>query len=143
MGTQRTIALKGCGVRKERVASEIITPGQLVEILSTDKVGRHNTALGRAQRAVAVEDDLQGKEVSETYASAAIVQYNVFQPGDEVQVRIKNGEDIHIGDMLESDGDGALQKLTTGYALFIALEDVDMSNSSGADPEGLCIAEVM
>lgn len=148
----KTIVVKGQGVRKERIANAAITPGHLVEVMSTGKLRKHATAAGTAQKAFAVEDDLQGKVISDDYAAASIVQYNVMQPGDEVYALIKDGETIVIGDYLESGGDGTLQKQSVtsageveypGSAVAVALEAVDMSGSSAADPSGRCIVEIL
>ncbi len=153
--TKKTIILKGMGIRKERAADGAITPGHLVYLKSTDKVGVHATAGGNAQKAFAFEDDLQGGAIATAYADGAIVQYEVMQRGSEVNALIADGESIAIGDPLESAGDGTLQKhtppvdssaeITTIYADSIvgyALEAVDMSGSSAADPSGRCAVEI-
>ena len=139
----KTITLKGRGVRNEAVANEIITPGMLVELMSTGKVRKHAAAGAYAEKAFAVEDELQGKEIGDTYAAAALVQYEIFKPGDEVFSLLANGENVAIGDKLDSNGDGQLRKHlkesgTLGEAVPVAtaLEAVDMSDSSAADPSG-------
>jgi len=47
-----------------------------------------------------------------------------------------DGENVVIGDYLESNGDGTLIKLGSGVALFVALEALDLSGSSGAETSG-------
>lgn len=153
--TKKTIILKGCGIRKERTADGAITPGHLVYLKSTDKVGVHAVAGGNAQKAFAVENDLVGGVIATAYADAAKVQYEVMERGAEVNAIIADGENIAIGDPLESAGDGTLQKhtspvdstadITTIYPDSIvgyALEAVDMSGSSAADPSGRCAVEI-
>lgn len=138
-----TIMIRGAenARRLERVAAAAITPGQLLELTSADKVQRHSTGGGRHFRLVAVEDELQGKEISEDYAADARVQFNVVQPGDEINALIADGEDIAIGDQLESNGDGDLRECSgdSGQSaedsfFGVALEAIDLSDSSGADP---------
>jgi hypothetical protein len=94
-----------------------------------------------------VEDDIQGKAITTAYAAAARVQANVQRSGDVFYGLIANGENISKGDKLESAGDGTLRKHTASSAgaveyplavVGIALDAVDMSSSSGADPSGRC-----
>lgn len=153
MGTQKTITIKGDGIRKEALATAVaITPGYLVERTSAGTVQAHSTAGGPAQSAVAVEDDLQGRPISTDYAASSLVQYNVFQKGEEFLARIANGASAIVdGDKLVSAGDGTLKKMAEQsshmwneeYVVAIAQEDCDMSGSSGEDDNGTCIAEVM
>lgn len=153
MGSHKTITIKGDGVRKEAKCAGAITPGHLVELDSTSgDVSVHSTAGGNAARAFAVEDDLQGKEISDVYADNSQLLYVLFQNGDEVNALIADGETIVIGDFLESAGDGTLRKHDTDSAgaveypeaiVAVAMEAVDMSGSSGADPSGRCRAEIV
>ncbi len=147
MSTAKTIFLKGLGVRRERTAVAAITPGHLVEITSADAVQVHSTAGGLAQKAFAVEDDLQGNSISDAYATGDRVQYNIAARGDEVNALIADGEAIAIGDKLVSAGDGTLKELTSESTdesvVAIAVEACDMSGSSAADPSARCAVEVM
>jgi len=148
-----TITVKGSCIRKERVAAAAITPGMLVEITSADKVQAHSAAGQPAQRAFALEDDLQGNEISDAYAAAAQVQYGVFVPGSEVYALLANGENAVKGSYLVSNGDGYLAVWAAGSAgqveypnciVGVALEALDMSGSSGVDPSSQRIlVEVM
>jgi len=143
-----TIQLKGDGVRYERVANGAITPGHIVELDSNDKFKVHaNAGQVVAPVIVAVEDDIQGKAITTAYADAARVQANVQRSGDTFYGLIANGENIAKGDKLQSAGDGTLSKHTASSAgaveyplavVGIALDAVDMSSSSGADPSGRC-----
>lgn len=128
-----TILLKGRGVRLERVAAETITPGMLVNVDSTDKLIKHATEGGASMKAFAVENDLEGKEITDNYVADDYAQAEILRNGDEVYTFIEaNGTAVVIGDLLESAGDGTLQKLTTGVAIAQALEAVD--NSAGGTP---------
>ena len=150
MSSANTIIIKGTGVRCERVANAAITPGHLVELMSTDKVRVHATAGGVAQSAFAVEDELQGRDIDTAYAADAKVQFNVFRKGDVVNALISNGEDIDIGDKLVSAGDGTLKEATADssaveteeYVVAIAVEACDMSDSSAAD-DPRCNVEII
>jgi len=153
----KTIVLKGKGMRSEAIANAAgILPGHLVQLMSTGKIRVHPTATGNAEKAFAVEDDLQGKIISDAYAIASIAQYEVFPPGAEVNAIIANGQIVVIGSMLESAGNGELQvhvpdtealfadssgdvsPIYTAPIIGYAMEAVDMSGSTGADPTGRC-----
>ncbi len=153
----KTIILKGSGIRKEAIADGAITPGHLVYLKSTGKVGVHASATGHAQIAFAVEDDLQGKAIETAYTTATLVQYEVMQRGSEVYAILKDGENVAIGDPLESAGNGELQKHVTdlhtdssdtytganiGTIVGYAMTAVDMSDSTDADPSPRIVVEV-
>lgn len=143
MSTSNTVKLKKYqDINMEFVANAAITPGHLVELMSTNKVRAHATASGNAlPKMFALEDELQGKEIDDDYAAADPVQVWVCQPGEVVNALLKDGETIVIGDALESAGDGTLQKVaadSTGIYYYnqivgIALEALDLSGSSGAE----------
>ncbi len=143
MGSQKTVMLEGGDkfLRLERVAAAAITPGHLVELTSADKVQKHSTAAGFTAKMFAVEDELQGKTIDQEYASASRVQFNVCPPGCIVNALIADGEDIAIGDKLVSNGDGTLKEAdsaATDEIVGVAMEAVDMSDSSAADPSPRC-----
>ena len=97
----------------------------------------------------AIEDELQGNGISTAYATTKLVQAMIFLPGDEVQARITNGENISKGDKLVSNGDGTLKKafaessaiVIEQHVVAYAREANDMSGSSGAD-DPLCLIEI-
>lgn len=117
-----SIILKGNGVRQEAIGSSVIKPGNLIELNSSGNFVVHGTAGGIASRRFAVENDLCGKGVSDSYGNGEVVQANVFQAGDEIQAFLKAGESVVLGQLLESAGDGTLRAVTTGVALAIARE---------------------
>ena len=140
-----TVVLKGTGVRFEALANAGITPGHMVEVISTGKIQVHATAGGSAEKAFAIEDDLQGNDIADAYAAGDIVQYNVMAPGDVVYGLLANGETAAIGAKLESAGDGTLRVVDAdasvadvipGSIVGVAMTAVDMSDSSAADPDG-------
>lgn len=130
-----TILLKNWGpeVREEyQAASNGLFPGKLIEKATSGKVQEHSTATGAAVAMFALEDELQGKTVDETYA--ADDQVMVWKPrsGDWVWAVLADGENVSIGDFLESDGAGNLQQGTT-HPVAVAEEAIDLSQSSGAE----------
>lgn len=121
----------------EKVAASAITPGHLVELTSANKVQVHSGAgLIAAPIMVALEDELQGKTIDDAYAADDPVQVWVCQSGEVAYMLVKDGETITIGEKVESAGDGTVQAYTSGVVLGVALDAVDMSGSSGADPSG-------
>ncbi|MGH2611291.1 MAG: hypothetical protein ACRDHF_19600 [Tepidiformaceae bacterium] len=123
----KTIALKGDYVLKEREANAAITPGDLVEIMSTGKLRRHATLGGPAQKAFALEQDLIGRGIDDNYAVDESVRYGVFQQGAEVFAWLQINESCVIGDFLESDAAGKLAVASTpveGSNVAIALEAI-------------------
>lgn len=157
MGTYNTIVLKqgqAQRVQWEKLANAAdIYPGMLLELMSTDKVKPHaNAAQDVAIPVVALEDALQGNGINDLYASGAIVTCWIPQRGDEAWMVLADGENVAIGDELESNGAGYLQKYvadidaahsdseadaaTTIYTrpvVAMALEALDLSDSSGGE----------
>jgi len=146
----RTISITTDTPIKEGIASGAITPGHLLERTSVvDTVKVHATAGGRAQRLFAIEDEKQGKEIGDDYATASRMFFRTFLPGDIVNARIANGEDIAAGDWLVSAGDGTLKEAGADSAdveedeVGVALEACNMAGSSEVDVAGgLCLIEV-
>lgn len=145
-----TIILKGDPIRKEKVAGAAITPGHLLQRTSADKVVVHATAGGNAAKLFAIENDLFGNGITDAYAANDTVQFVFARPGDEIQAILKDGETAVIGSPLESAGDGTLQvhvvdstgPIETDVIVGYALEAVDLSDSSGADPSARINIEV-
>lgn len=128
---------------KEYTATAVaITPGMLVELTSSGTVQAHSTSGGNACRRFAIEDDLQGKDTTDNYAVSTLIQTVVAAPGDEIIGLCANGEDISVGEFVASNGDGYLKAyaIASGEPDYVeaivgvALEAIDFSGSSGADP---------
>lgn len=110
MSTENRIHLIGDWRREEALAAEIIKPGYLIEETSAEKYQAHSTEGGRAERIVADIDTLQGNGLSDSYAVGDLVAACVENPGNEVQMFLKSGENVVVGDELISAGDGTLIK---------------------------------
>lgn len=134
-------------IREEFEANAALTPGHLVEVMSTGKLRKHASAGGNVLPMFALEDELQGKGIDEAFAQYDKVQVWVPNRGDIVNAILADGQNIAIGDFLESAGDGTLTKhtadawtsLNTGtvYGNQIvgqAIEAVDLSGSAGTHP---------
>lgn len=109
---RNTIKLKSyVDVFNEYEANAAISPGMLVELMSTGKVRKHATSGGNALPIMfAIEDALQGKAVDEDYAAGDVVRCWIPQRGDEVQALLADEQNVSIGDALMSNGQGLLTK---------------------------------
>jgi hypothetical protein len=130
----KTITVKGDPVRFERAANAAITPGHLIELISTNKVQKQAGDSTRFAAMFALENSLIGDEIGTDYAAAQQVQCGHFRPGDEVYAWLSDGENVVIGDeLMAGTTDGELVKHTgTNVAIAIAKEAVDLSASSNS-----------
>lgn len=142
------IQLNGEFLLKEKVANAAISPGMLIEEMSTGKVRAHATEGGYAERAVAVEDALQGNGIDDDYAADDQVSYHLVSPGAEVQMMIQAGQDIAVGDKLISAGDGTLIEngqessgVTVRQIIAVAIADLDLTDSDAVDT--LCEVRIL
>ena len=106
--TPDTIVLKGAEVAffKEATANGTITPGHLVENLTTGIVVHAGAGL-TAITMFAVENDIAGDEIDVDYVSGDNVKYAVLPPGAEVFALADAA--ITVDDYLESGGNGTVQ----------------------------------
>ena len=139
--------------------SAIVIPGMILERTSTTKRCKaHATAGGNVNvPLIALEDSYQGKTIDDGYAATAGEKIKTWIPrtGDEAHLILVDGQSIAIGDPLESDGTGRVQKhvpdvdaaldsddpdpvatIYTKQIIGTALEAKDLSDSSGAEDSG-------
>lgn len=146
---KKTIKIKDYSkINEEYIASAAITPGHLVELDTATKVKVHASAGETVLPMIALEDELQGKSITDAYSANTPVQVWIPNRGDIAYMLVKDGENISVGDFLESGANGTVQKYTaqvetSGADTFfpnnvvgVALEAVDMSGSSAEDPSG-------
>jgi len=154
MTTYKKIEVRQYGeiIQHEAIASGAITPGMILERTSAAETFKaHATAGGHWNRSVALTDYLQGSEIGTVIVSGARFQAWITKPGDQFYGLLANGENVAIGDKIVSNGDGYLKKATADSSGVVleqtiigyALEAVDMSDSSAADPTGRILVEVV
>ena len=129
-------------VEIERNANTTITPGMLLELMSTDKVKPHALSGGDVTPVMfALEDELQGNGIDDNYSANNPVKIWIPGRGDVVYAILADNNDIDIGDKLMSKGDGTLEEYTAGDSnnygyeqgvIAIALEAVDTTGSPAA-----------
>tara|TARA_R110002167_G_scaffold141016_2_gene329054 strand:+ start:24 stop:461 length:438 start_codon:yes stop_codon:yes gene_type:complete len=140
------IVLKGSNHYDEGVLAAAVSPGMAVELQPTSKIdlvqASQAEALKQGIPLVAVEDGLQGKTVDDAYALGDIVF--TYQPvaGDHLQVLVKDGQVIAIGDKLVVDGsDSGLWSGITGSEAAYQVKALEAVSPSGAN--GLCKVVVL
>ena len=109
----KTIKIKGDPIIDEIKSSGAITPGFLCDINSSNLLIVHGTAGGSAMLCLALEDELQGKTISDAWTSGDKVKVGFFKEGDEVYAYLLSGENVAIGARLESGGSGYLREVDT------------------------------
>lgn len=135
MATQRTIRLKGSGLRKEGLVATgvTITPGMLVDTDSTGVI-LHGDAAENAVPAFAVENEVVGEGIDTDYVAESNCIYEVMQRGTEVHALVAaSAVAIVEGDFLESDGAGMLRLLVDEPAVADTVAVGLISNSRAAN----------
>jgi len=114
--TKRTIISndKPRGVRDEgkTAAGSAVYPGQAVEMNSSglyDEVASTAAEYTKKRLMVATEEvhHHEGQTVNDVYDAGEQFAYFIPAPGEEVNVLVKSGEDIDIGDVLTVAGGGS------------------------------------
>ena len=109
--TVKTIVLMGNDlvIRKEGIASVIVTPGYLVERITTT-IRPHVSAGAKAVPMFAVENEVIGNGIDDDYAINDTTLFGVMPPGAEIFALLPaSAAAIVVGDLLESAGDGTLR----------------------------------
>jgi hypothetical protein len=106
------IAKSYSNIRDEAEAAATITPGMLVKRNSSDKMILHAPAGGPVSPLFAVEDELQGRDITTNYINGEKVLLWKPTPGDLVYALSDDTASgaISIGDFVESNGNGRLRK---------------------------------
>lgn len=116
----------------ERQFSAATSPGHLVES-DGDKVKPQVTAGANCQRAFALEMTNSAKTKEDQIPVDGYCQVVITKPGDRIQGKVKaNAAAIQVGDLLQSAGGGAVEKLAgANTPIAKALEAID--NSANAN----------
>ena len=120
----------------EKVPAAAFYPGHLLELTTADKVQKHSTQNGVVTPPMfAIEDNIQGNTIDAAYATTGRAQVWIPQRGDEVYAILADGQNVSIGSKLASNGDGTL-KIHTANIIAVAIEALDLSDSSGGESDG-------
>lgn len=138
--SENTILVRGNrGAKREAPAGEAgIYPGMGLSFQTDGDVVKQAAAVGEAIKSaeiIAVEDMIQGATVTTVYTAAMPVFYYVPQPGDIINILVKDGETIAIGDKLVPEGGGTGLYVeaagTEARYPWIAMEAVSPSGANG------------
>lgn len=101
-------------MRLEKVAAGTITPGFLLEMTTADKVQAHSAAGGNVGAKMVALETLHPATgttpaIDQDYSADDNVYIGLPVAGDVVYMWAATGNDVAIGDVLESNGAGMLQ----------------------------------
>jgi hypothetical protein len=133
LNTISRVHSKGDYRYEEHTADAAISPGMLLEINSDNEVLAHNSASTVGECLFAMEDALQGNDLTDDYAAGDLVPCMIPVKGSVVNALLYAGTSYTVGQILESNGDGTL---TTGSTYPIAVvEDSakDLSDSAAVN----------
>jgi hypothetical protein len=89
-------------------------PGELI-INGASGLARGAVAAASGEVLVLLEDNLQGKTISDTYTAGDLAQYLIPRRGDVVLMRLAASQTLAIGSPLDAAGSlGELQLATVG-----------------------------
>lgn len=129
----RTILLKGRGTRDERVANEAIMPGSLIRCRSDGTFENSKAAGENIPRIFALENELFGLGIDDTYNQNDLVQAEMCGPPQWVLARVPaSAAAIAVGATLQSNGDGTLVVVTSGTPLAVSMDTLNNSTSASA-----------
>lgn len=119
----------------ELPANAALSPGHLLEEISTGKLQKATLGAIGHEKIFAQEDALQGKTTADAYAADDMVQAYIELPGNRTQAMCHAGTNYTVGMRLSSNGDGTLKRLTVSSDVEIAVVAVakDLSTSGAVD----------
>jgi hypothetical protein len=128
----KTILLRGNDVSyNERRANAVLRPGELLDINDANEYVRHASAAGAAVAEFAMENFLMGRGIDTDYAAGDTVVAAHGKPGDWFYAWLEEEANVQEGDLLESNGAGALQAVSGNFPICRALEAKDVTTISG------------
>ncbi|MCP4475397.1 MAG: hypothetical protein GY821_12695 [Gammaproteobacteria bacterium] len=138
----RTIVANGNGRRSEKLLTAVaVPPGTLLErVAGAATVQAQSTAEAAGtypEKLIAMENSLAGDETGTNWAASSRVQIYHAQSGDEVYLRLEDGEVVAIGDHLTANGtNGTMKKRDTAtnppFAVVLEAKDA-LSDAVSSD----------
>jgi hypothetical protein len=107
------------------VAIEAITPGMLLrrhDDSGTAKWGVHDSADAAISPTVALEQVFLNQGIDDPYAIGDLVLAAILKTGSVFYGIIPSGQNISIGENLQSNGDGKLKAAASGSVRFMSLD---------------------
>lgn len=151
----KRILIKGDVQQGEGVAAEVLTPGELVEYDSNEKLALPATAGGNLTGMVVREYTQIGNDIDDDYAADDDVLYVVPQPGAVLYCWLADGENVSRGDLLVTDTNGhftahtpqAVDEGGTGtFTIYLNavkfMAEEDLNNSAGGAPARIKVRRI-
>lgn len=116
----------GCTYINDKVAVETIKPGMILELHDDGGVpawGVHDTADDPVSVVVALEQPFMNQGIDDNYSDGDLVLAGALRPGAMFYGIVPSGQDINIGDRLQSNGDGKLKAAAGGSIRFVSHTD--------------------
>lgn len=131
----KTIMLRGSMTpHTERVCAEgQIKPGMLLNVDNQGRFIPHAVAAGQASAIFARENSLAGRSIDQNYVQHDTVLAWNAQSGDWIYALLETGNNVALGALLESNGEGLLQAQSGNFSVARALEAV---NATGGPATG-------
>ena len=107
-------------------AIEAITPGMLLELHDNSGArawGVHDAADDPCPAVVALDQPMMNLGIDDAYAASDLVLAGALRPGSMFYGIIPSGQDIDIGERLQSNGDGKLKAAASGDVRFVSHTD--------------------
>jgi hypothetical protein len=109
--SNRTIVLRGKdkGHHDEGILDTVASPGMHIQRAADDHFDKSpatSAELVKSGLRIVKEDDYQGKTVADDYAIGDVVFFYIPVRGDVINVLVKSGENLLIGDKVALEGGG-------------------------------------
>lgn len=130
---RNVILLEGSADEENAIASEALTPGELILYAATEGQVKASDAANDADALkawVRENSENEGDGVSTDIASGDSCTVIFPETNAKVNARIAHGTDVQQGAALGTDGNGALQVYSSGR--IVAFADEDIANTSGS-----------
>jgi len=107
--TQNTIVLKSKGHYDEGTAGGAVTPGMAVRMAADGDWDQETLTSAQSVAAgfVIAQENEVGGTVADAYASGDVMHLYTPLPGDHVNVLVKSGETVAVGNTLAPEGSGS------------------------------------
>ena len=122
---KRVIKLLGEPIQNEDAkAAEAITPGHLMAQNASGDWIKHASASTKTPAIFALEREEMGADIDDAYAIGDTVKAGHFHAGTRVNALIASGQDLDVGELLDSAGNGTLKATATvANAIARSLDD--------------------
>ena len=118
--SNRIVLISTAGRQEQEVeANAALSPGHLVETLSTGKVQKHSTEGGLAERHFATEDALQGRTKDDAYAADDKVMSVYALPGDVISRMSVENDQIDVGLSVGQRVDSTWSPFAASFVLLV------------------------